>query len=761
MNARRCRLFATGLIASLAAAAGASAASPDSATARSLAAGELRAALGASGAVRFDERTGLVRFSAAAPGESVAVRGESPAERARNFLQRYAPAFGLRGVEGELDVVRSAPKDAAGIEVVRLRQLVAGIPVTGAEATVAVRGAGVLAAHTRFVTDLGAVALEPRIAADEVVTRLGARNERWQWGEDVDWGRPRLEIFSRPHLGGADFPARLAWFVEARRIDLRQFLWVDAESGIVLHRFSQLTDAKNRMVYDGNNAAALPGTLKRSEGGAATLDADEDAAYDYSGHTYDYFSSQHGRDSYDGAGAALLSTVDHCPSPGNCPMANAFWNGIQMVYGDGFAAADDVAAHELTHAVTEHTAGLFYYMQSGALNESYSDVFGETVDLINGAGNDAAGVRWLLGEDVPVFGAIRDMESPNAFNNPAKMSDPMFRCENYAIYQDAGGVHYNSGVPNKAYSLLVDGGTFNTKTVTGIGLTKAGKIWYRALANYLISSSDFADADAALRQSCTELIGTAGIVAGDCTELGDALDAVEMNDGWPCAPAQPAAPDLCPAGQSAGAFLFREDVEDPSKVASDWTVTGTNGIWANQPFDLGPFASSGTESFWGFNTDAGAADSSRAMAKDVKVVYGDTRAAFMHSFGFEFDTSYNYDGGRVERSTNGGSAWTDSGALIDAGAAYNGNIAVGFGSPLAGSSAFVKYSHGYTGSRLNLASLAGSKVRLRFRLASDPLYADYGWFVDDVLIYRCFPDTLIFADGFEVGDRTEWSLSNP
>src|SRR5215218_5100538 len=97
----------------------------------------------------------------------------------------------------------------------------------------------------------------------------------------------------------------------------------------------------------------------------------------------------------------MISTVRYCPDALNCPYRNAYWNGRQMVYGAGFSTADDVDAHELTHAVTEHSANLFYYMQSGALNESFSDIFGETVDLTNGHGNDASSERWKLGEDLP------------------------------------------------------------------------------------------------------------------------------------------------------------------------------------------------------------------------------------------------------------------------------------------------------------------------------------------------------------------------
>src|SRR6185369_6471708 len=102
--------------------------------------------------------------------------------------------------------------------------------------------------------------------------------------------------------------------------------------------------------------------------------------------------------------------------------ANAFWNGSQMVYGNGYASADDVVGHELTHAVTERTAGLFYYMQSGALNESFSDIFGETIDLGStvGGGNDTLAARWLLGEDL-LIGAIRNMSDPTVFGDPSRV----------------------------------------------------------------------------------------------------------------------------------------------------------------------------------------------------------------------------------------------------------------------------------------------------------------------------------------------------
>src|SRR5258706_1122332 len=122
---------------------------------------------------------------------------------------------------------------------------------------------------------------------------------------------------------------------------------------------------------------------------------------------------------------SLISTVRYCDQNFPCPFQNAFWNGTQMAYGAGFSAADDVVAHELTHGVTQFTSHLLSYYQSGAINESLSDIWGEFVDQTNGSGTDTAAVKWLLGEDIPgTPGGIRNMANPPAFGDPDKMTSP-------------------------------------------------------------------------------------------------------------------------------------------------------------------------------------------------------------------------------------------------------------------------------------------------------------------------------------------------
>jgi len=390
----------------------------------------MESAAGGTVAITQSSVTGLATFVATPPERpipSYVSPTASPEERASGFLETYGNAFGITARD-QVQMQRVQGPDEVGMEHVRYRQVHRGVPVTGGEIIVHLRGADVTAVTAKTLPNLDAVETTPTVAPETALAAAQGVLVKHLKVTDAKLSTPRLEIFNRGLLEGREQPTRLAWFIEATKTDVREFIWIDAQRGAVLLHFSQITDAKTRSIYDANDGSTLPGTLVRSEGGPVTGDPDADKAYDYSGDTYDYFFTQHGRDSYDGAGAPLKSTTHYCPSSSDCPYQNAFWNGTQMVYGEGFSAADDVDAHELTHAVTERTASLVYYMQSGALNESFSDIFGETVDLTNGSGTDTPAVRWKLGEDIPVFGAIRDMMNPNLFGDPGKVSDTQFIC---------------------------------------------------------------------------------------------------------------------------------------------------------------------------------------------------------------------------------------------------------------------------------------------------------------------------------------------
>ena len=683
----------------------------------------LKAATGGKINISFANASGQVNYLSTDQSRPIplfSVPGASAETRAMAFISGYGKAFGINDAK-QVKAIKTSGKDEVGMEHVRLQQLHKGIPVAAGEMTVHLRNSSVLSVLSKTLPGLETLDITPQISSIDAEDSVRG----WLKKRGINHAalsKPRLEIFNKGFIqGSGNYSSHLAWFIEAKTFDVREYIWIDAKSGAILLNFNQMPHARNRKIYDGGSLNTLPGSLVRSEGQAATGDADADFAYLYAGHTYDYFKLHHGRDSYDGFGAPIISTVHHCPDFSQCPFQNAFWNGEQMVYGDGFSVADDVDAHELTHAVTENSAGLFYYTQSGALNESFSDIFGETVDLGNHSGNDTLAVRWLMGENVPGIGAIRNMKNPNAFNDPAKVIDTNFKCD--INDNDQGGVHSNSGVPNHAYQLMVDGGTFNGQKVIGIGLTKAEKIEYRALTQYLTSGATFLDDFNALQSACTDLIGTAGITAANCAEVKKALIAVQMNSPV-CS--KPAPPPLCPVGTKVKSLFFDGfEASGGNFVTSDLTIWGITSLYAKTGF----------LSAYGRTLDV-ASDSHYKMRKSL-LLPANARMQFDHAFEFEITGTDRADGGIVEYSTNNGASWTSAGALMTAGIKYNGAITVFSNNPLAGKLAFTGDSFGYRATQINLASLAGKSVRFRFRMGSDGGTALMGWFIDNVQIYQC------------------------
>ncbi|MCB9151131.1 MAG: M4 family metallopeptidase [Caldilineaceae bacterium] len=261
-------------------------------------------------------------------------------------------------------------------------------------------------------------------------------------------------------------------------------------------------DAHFIITYDAQGGRTLPGTPVRIDEQEPVGDRDVDNAHDFARATYSYYINTHNRNSYDGAGATIVSSAHYGRN-----YNNAFWDGQQMVYGDGFAARD-VVAHELTHAVTEHSANLEYKWQSGALNESFSDIFGAMVDRDD----------WLMGEDLApdALGgreAIRSLADPAKFGQPAHTDDWVRTCS------DNEGVHTNSGIFNKAYYNIA----------TAITKEQAERIFYRALTTYVGTQSSFADARAAVLQATADIHGSGTDVY---RAVEDGFNAVGLTAGW-------------------------------------------------------------------------------------------------------------------------------------------------------------------------------------------------------------------------------------
>ncbi|MCA1691498.1 MAG: M4 family metallopeptidase, partial [Actinobacteria bacterium] len=499
---------------------------------------------------------------------------------------------------------------------------------------------------------------------------------------------------------------------------MRELVLVDATTGGVALHFDQIAHARDRRICDRSNVVnpdeVCVAPYTRVEGDPPTGTADVDSVYTYSGNVYDYFSGNFGRDGLDGAGMPLISTVRYCPTFFECPYNNAVWTGSQMVMGEGFFA-DDVVGHEFAHAVTERESNLFYYFQAGAINESLSDVFGELLDLGNGLGNDSPEVRWIMGEDIG-SGAVRNMANPPAFFHPDSMESSNY----WTGYGDNGGVHQNSGVNNKAAFLMTDGGTFNGITVTGLGTTKVGHIYYEANANLLVSGSDFKDLFQILPQACLNKVGTAGITVANCTEVERAVSATKMNQ-----PVQDGGALEAPICNTAvtPTDLFVDNMENPA--SGNWTFAGGDDGWA---YDIG-YATSGVRSLYTPGPEVARDLTATRTGAVVPPVGATTYLWFNHSY----DLEGNYDGGVVEYSTNGGGSWTDAGPLF----VNNGYNRTNNEGPLVGRQVFSDFSAGYGSSRLNLSSLAGQSLRFRFRVATDSSVGTLGWLIDDVRVYTC------------------------
>jgi len=247
------------------------------------------------------------------------------------------------------------------------------------------------------------------------------------------------------------------------------------------------------VVHTARSGSRLPGDAVRRPGDAPTGDLAVDEAADGVAASLALFREVYDRDSYDDAGATVLATVHYQRN-----YDNAFWNGAQLVFGDGdgktfdrFTKPVDVLGHELTHAVTEHTAGLVYEGQSGALNESVSDVFASCLKQ-RLLGQDAAAGDWLIGAGLFLPGvqgrALRDMAHPGtAYDDPVLGKDPQpAHMDGYVdTTDDNGGVHLNSGIPNRAFQLAA-------VAIGGSAAEGAGQIWYAALTGGLSARSDFA-----------------------------------------------------------------------------------------------------------------------------------------------------------------------------------------------------------------------------------------------------------------------------
>ncbi|NOK10681.1 M4 family metallopeptidase [Corallococcus exercitus] len=395
-----------------------------------------------------------------------------------------------------------------------------GIVVDGAEVRLHARNGSVFAVNTNARGDLKAEAKASIASEAAIAAAIGDRGSPERASSNAE---PQL-VYRR---SGDELILSYVVRVQGELKDstpVDDSVYVNAKTGDVFERVPHIHSAKNRQVNDMQHRTNVPtgGVRARWEGDPAHADAVVNNNYNHLGTVYDCYSSLFGRDSIDNAGATLKSFVHYSNN-----YVNAYWDGTQMVYGDGdgvnasnLANSLDVTAHELTHAVTEHESNLTYSGESGGLNESFSDIFGAVCEWY-GKGKVIDDNTWIVGDDVWTPSIPGD--GLRYMKNPTQDGDSL---DYYPDYGSGVDVHYSSGISNLAFYLMSEGGTHprakTTQVVTGIGFEKAARVFYKINADLLVASSNFEAAKTASEQAATQL----GFTAAEIASVGNAWKAV-------------------------------------------------------------------------------------------------------------------------------------------------------------------------------------------------------------------------------------------
>jgi vibriolysin len=439
----------------------------------------------------------------------------------RDVIKAVAPVFGASAASL---VLKTARTDKHGVQHFRFSQVKNGREVIGAELALHARD-GIIVAANGSVRDDAKAPVDPTISAADAIRE--ARDSTAAADVSVN-EQTELAYFRSGDKLHLVYPVDVTGTLEDGTPVFDTVL-VDAIDGSIVRRLPHIHSAKDRSVHNTNHTLSLPGPLARAEGGPLDADAVVNTNYDLLGSTYDCYANLFGRDSFDAAGATLISTVHY-----DYNYVNAFWDGVQMVYGDGdgyyadnLALSMDVTAHELTHAVTQYESGLYYAAESGGLNEAMSDIFGNVCEWYRN-GQVVSADTWLVGQDIWTPGIPGD--ALRYMNNPSLDGASL---DYYPDYNAGVDVHYSSGIANLAFYLLSEGGSHpqgkTSTVVNGIGLLNAAWIFYYANAELLTPTSTFADAKAATALAA-ELMGFPPELIAS---VDDAWDAVGVGEPLP------------------------------------------------------------------------------------------------------------------------------------------------------------------------------------------------------------------------------------
>jgi len=839
-------------------------------------------------------------------------KGATTTDKALAMLKDRADSIGLPNPVRDLQPM-GIRRDPLGGEQAIFRQVYRGVPVFGSRIRVHLDADGGVAMINGTIIsdiDLDTVPQLDAHVAEVVGVNLIAKQRR-RPAEQFEVHPATLMIFREGLVRGNPGDNHLAWEIEiASPPDLHEVLFIDAHDGRLLDQRSKIHNIErviHRRTYPRpiwSEGDPLPFASGDPDG-----DAEINELIAATGDAYNLFANITNGEylSFDGLDATMNSVYDsdsiECPNAVEAGGITAFCEGM---------VSDDVAAHEWAHAYTGWTHGLIYQWQPGALNEAYSDIFGELIDQLNGRGTDlpaeirppydcsagggnpvpslevtnpssiaghfAAGgavfnpvapwtvsapveladdgrgdpsdaceslggfspgsialvnrgtclfrekvvhaqsagatgvivvnnqgndvipmggdlprlgipavfigqsdgdriktaledgvnatltldgeftdsVRWLIGEDTQALGPIRDMWSPSCFGDPARVGSVSYHCREI----DNGGVHTNSGVPNHAFALLVDGGLFNGFEINAIGPTKAARIYWRAMAIYQNPVTDFRNHADLLEASCRDLIGAQlfelstgatsveTINAGDCSQVATAMAAVEMR----------LAPDQChfqplldPDAPSVDGNIIVFDEEFNDEPDGGWTLSnyGVFPEYEARDWEWTEEIPPGSDGGAFFAIDSvligdcrpGSDDQSGVMELTSPVIdMPRGTAGPVLTLDHWVATESTWDGGNIKISVNGGGFMQLSAGLFDFNP-YNRRLQSGNSNPMKGQWAFSGTDAGalsgsWGQSQVDLSSLvkAGDQIVLRFDFGVDGCNGARGWYVDNIRI---------------------------
>ncbi len=474
-------------------------------------------------------------------------------ERAYQLLEAFGSLYKIEEPNQKLNL-KKIKQDDQGMTHITLQQEYQGIPVYAgqlqfhfrANGSIASIGGNIISSNPKISSKPTLTPQQAKQIAEKTVRSQFNLTEEQASKLQLQSTESELYFYNYGVFSKHSADTYLVWTfsVYSETAQVNQLFYINAHDGSVVNSINNIQTSKDIDTLVLADCADSIGTSTYDETSSAEIDTVDGASTDaqawevngYAGLVYDYYYDTFSRDSYNDTnsndsadGGATLWSYTHYEVDGNndgvCEQSeDAAWYPIEKImrYGEDYITLD-VTGHELTHAVIQYSVGtsdddtLTYEDESGALNESYADVFGEFIEFENGGGD------WLHREDY-VDGANRSLENPDLYGQP----------DHWSGYVGGGDVHINSGIPNKAAYLLTEGGEHHSVTVSGIGTEAVEQIYYRVLTqDYLNIASDFSDAYQATLQSCIDLYESDPVTYpfSYCESVYDAFTAVGIDTG--------------------------------------------------------------------------------------------------------------------------------------------------------------------------------------------------------------------------------------